>query len=79
MTPATPQVPAEPNITIEDLKHRVETVRDLAVTEAKQTVDKVVDENATRTLLVMAGIVVLAASVAFYLGSRVVAQRSSDF
>lgn len=62
----------EPRITIEDVKHRAEAVRDLAATEARSAVDKVVDDSAGRTLLIMAGLVVVAASVAFYLGARAV-------
>lgn len=68
----------EPRITIEDVKRRAETVRDLAVAEVKETADKVVDESAGRTLLIMAGVVVLAASVAFYLGTRSVISRIDD-
>ncbi len=70
MTPTPDTEPQAPRVSLDDLKHRAETIKDLAVTEAKQTVDMVVDENATRTLLIMAGLVVVAASVAFFLGSR---------
>ncbi len=66
-TPAGPEPVAK--ITVEDLKHRAEAVKDIAVVQTKQGVAAVVEDNATRTLLIMAGVVVLAASFAFYLGS----------
>lgn len=60
----------ERHVTIDEIRQRVETVKSMAVSEAKEAVDMVVDESATRTLLVVAGLVVVAASLAFYLGSR---------
>lgn len=62
----------ERHVTIDELRQRVEVVKSMAVDEAKEAVDTIVDENATRTLLVVAGLVVVAASLAFYLGSRAV-------
>lgn len=78
MTAAKDTAPVEPRITLEDVKHRAETVRDLAVTEAKQTTQRVMDETAGRTLLIVAGVVVIAASLAFYLGSRSVTVRGPE-
>jgi len=63
-------VPPVERITIDDLKHRAESVKSKAISEAKGAVDVVVGQEATRTLLIVAGIVVVAASLAFFLGSR---------
>ncbi len=57
-------------ISLDDLKHRAEAVRDLAVSDTKDAVARVLHQEATRTLLIVAGIVVLAASVSYLLGSR---------
>lgn len=72
MTPSTvrPDGTLEPRVTLEDVKHRAETVRDLAVSEVKDVAGKVVDDSAGRTLLIVAGVVIVAASLAFYLGTR---------
>lgn len=60
----------EARVSLDDLRHRAEAVKSTAVEEAKGAVDAVMAESATRTLLIVAGVVVLTASVAFYLGSR---------
>lgn len=60
----------EPRVTIEDLKHRAEDVKSKAVAQAKGAVDTVVGESGERTLLVVVGIVVVAASLAYFLGMR---------
>jgi hypothetical protein len=57
-------------ITLDDIKHRAEAVKDLAVSDAKASVAAVIDTDATRTLLIVAGVVLVAASLAFYLGSQ---------
>ncbi|PKQ16868.1 MAG: hypothetical protein CVT67_03655 [Actinobacteria bacterium HGW-Actinobacteria-7] len=61
--------PAE-RITLDQIRHRAEEIQDRAVADAKSAVAAVVDTDATRTLLVVAGVVVIAASLAYYLGSR---------
>lgn len=62
-------VPA-PRVTIDDLRHRAESVKSLAVTEAKDAVGTVIGKDERRTLMIVAGVVVVAASIAFFLGSR---------
>jgi hypothetical protein len=66
-TPSTQQ----DRVSIEDIKHRAHDVKSKAVAEAKGAADVVLGgEEGKRTLLFMAGVVVLAASIAFYLGTR---------
>lgn len=68
---AKPIEPApEPRVTIDDLKHRVEHLKTQAVTEAKSTADVVLRQEATRTLMIAVGVVVVAASLAYFLGTR---------
>jgi hypothetical protein len=66
----TPEQPVVEPITLEQIKHRAEGIKDLAVVETKDAVGRVLHEDATKTLLVVAGIVVVAASLAYFLGSR---------
>ncbi|MDA3936454.1 MAG: hypothetical protein PF636_06275 [Actinomycetota bacterium] len=56
----------EPRLTLDDLRHRAENVRDLARAE----VTHVVKEESTKAIAVGAIAVLVAISVAYYLGSR---------
>ncbi|MDZ4168351.1 MAG: hypothetical protein U1E26_01670 [Coriobacteriia bacterium] len=67
-------VPAE-RLTLGDLKHRAETIKDLAVSDAKDAVDRVLSADATKQVLIVAGVAVLVIGVAFMLGSRSGARR----
>jgi len=66
-------------ITLDDLKHRAEQVKDLAVTETKTAVSNVLDTNEAKTLMIVAGVVIVAASIAFFLGTRSVRIPVDDF
>ncbi len=66
----TDALSAEPKITIEDVKHRAEAVRDLAKSELNRTTNELMHEKVTQTII--AGVVVVAAlaSIAFFVGTR---------
>jgi hypothetical protein len=66
-TPATPPVE---RVTLDDIRHRAEAVKRQAVSEARKTVDDAIGPDNVRTLVIVAGLVLVAASLAFYLGSR---------
>jgi hypothetical protein len=68
---------AGPRVTIDDLRHRADDVKKKAVAEAKDAVDTVVGDN-TRAILVVAGVVLVVASVAYYLGTRAVRYPSIE-
>lgn len=70
MSPDIRAEASEERITIDDIRHRAEHVKSQALSEAKSAVDTVMGENGTRTLVMVAGLVVVAASLAFFLGSR---------
>ncbi|MDZ4179778.1 MAG: hypothetical protein U1E29_11210 [Coriobacteriia bacterium] len=53
-------------LTINDVRHHAEEVRDMAVDQAKA----IVEDNRTKGLIVGVVVVALAVSVAFYLGTR---------
>lgn len=53
-------------LTVDDVRHHAEEVRDLALSEAR----RLADEQATRAFIVGAVVVVGLISVAYYLGSR---------
>ena len=74
-TPKPDAAPPVERITLDDLKHRAGQVQDLAVTETKSAVASVLDTNEAKTLMIIAGVVVLAASVAFFLGARSAGSR----
>ena len=78
MTPdRSAQVPVD-KITIDDVKHRAEAVKDLATLQAREAAEAVFEKNAGRTLLIMAGIAVVAASFAFYLGSKAACRELTE-
>lgn len=60
----------EPRVTLDEIKHQAESVKSKAVAEAKGVADIVVGQESTRTLLMVAGVVVVAASIAYFLGTR---------
>jgi len=70
-----PTPPPAEKITLDDVKHRAEAVKDLAVTDTKAALHKVVADDAVKTLLLVAGTVVVVASLAFMLGAS--SQRGS--
>lgn len=58
-------------VSLDDIRHRAEAVKSRAVVEARDAVDTVVGgKDGKRTLLIAAGLVLVAASVAYYLGTR---------
>ncbi len=63
-------VPPEERVSLDEIKQRVETVKNLAVVESKELVHEVYEQNVTRAALVALGVVVVAASLAYYLGTR---------
>jgi hypothetical protein len=64
-------IPPEERVTIDELKQRAEQVQDLALARTKQVVHDVYEQDVTRAALVALGVVVVAASLAYYLGTRV--------
>jgi len=60
----------EDRVTLEQLKNRAEKVTDLAVSESKRVANDVYEQNVTRAVLVAVGVVVVAASLAYFFGSR---------
>ena len=60
----------EPRVTMDDLRHQAESVKSKALAEAKSAVDAVVSPDEKRMLIMVAGLVLVAASLAFFLGSR---------
>lgn len=62
-------IPPEERVTLDELKHRAEQVQDLAVDQGKRVVKTVYDTDFTKAMMVVAGVVVVAASVAYLIGS----------
>lgn len=78
MTAIDPAPDATPRITLDDVKHRAEAVKNLAVSDAKSAVATVTQTDAATKVLIAVGIVVAVASVAYFLGSRAACGRADD-
>jgi CDP-diglyceride synthetase len=65
-----PTTAIEPRVSLDDIRHRADAVKSRALTEARSAVDEAVGQENLRTLLIVGGLVVVAASFAFFLGSR---------
>ena len=63
-------IPPEERVTTDELSQRVEQIQDMALAQTKQVVHDVYEQNVTRAALIALGVVVVAASVAYYLGTR---------
>jgi len=76
MTPDDPgknqplYVPPEERVSLDEIKQRAVQIQNLAVVESKELVHEVYEQNVTRAALVALGVVVVAASLAYYLGTR---------
>jgi hypothetical protein len=57
-------------VSLDDIRHRADAVKSRALTEARASVDEAIGRENLRTLLMIGGIVIVAASFAFFLGSR---------
>jgi hypothetical protein len=70
-TPGQPlYIPPEERVTLDELKQRVGQIQDLAVTQSKEVVYTVYEQNVTRAVLVAVGVVVVAASIAYFMGRQ---------
>lgn len=75
-TPADPAknqplyIPPEERVSLDELKQRVGQIQDLALAETKRVVQVTYEQNVTRAALVALGVVVVAASVAYFLGMQ---------
>lgn len=63
-------VAPEERVTLEQLKLRAERIASLAVSESKRVAHDAYEESFSKTVLVVVGVVVVAASLAYFLGSR---------
>lgn len=71
------EVAPEEVVTLEQLKHRAEEVSNLAVSESKRVTKEVVETQAAKTAMIAVGVVVVVASLAYFLGQRA-ARRAVD-
>lgn len=71
-------VPPEERVSLDDLKHRAETIQNLAVVQAKDVTREVYEQNATKALLVAVGVVVVAASFAYFMGRHAAERAMRD-
>jgi len=70
-------IPPQERVSLEEIRQRAAEVQNLAVIQAKEVASEVYEQNVTRAALVALGVVVVAASLAYYLGARA-ARRALD-
>jgi pheromone shutdown protein TraB len=63
-------IPPAERVSLDELKQRVGQIQDMALVQSKQVVREVYEQNVTRAVLVAVGVVVVAASIAYFLGTR---------
>jgi hypothetical protein len=63
-------IPPEERVSLDELKQRVGQIQDLALVQSKELVHEVYEQHVTRAALVALGVVVVAASVAYFLGTQ---------
>ena len=63
-------IPPAERVSLDDLKHRVGQIQDMALAQGKQIVHEVTEEKLTRTVIVVGGVVVVAASLAYFMGRQ---------
>ncbi|MEI7813366.1 MAG: hypothetical protein WCJ13_01060 [Coriobacteriia bacterium] len=63
-------IPEQERVSLDEIKQRVAEVQNLAIVQAKEVALEVYEQDATRIALIAVGVVVVVASLAFYLGSR---------
>ena len=63
-------IPPAERVSLDEIKQRVGEVQNLAVVQAKEVVHEVYAQDVTRAAIVALGVVLVAASLAYYLGSR---------
>ena len=63
-------IPPEERVSLDEIKQRAGTIQNLAVVQAKDVVYEVYEQNVTRAALVAVGVIIVAASLAYYIGSR---------
>ncbi|MCL2503010.1 MAG: hypothetical protein FWE94_00105 [Coriobacteriia bacterium] len=64
-------------VSLDEIRHKAEAVKSQAIREVRDATDTVVQSKEGQTLAIVVGIVVLAASFAFFLGSRLAAARAA--
>lgn len=67
-------IPPAERVSLDELKQRATNIQNLAVVQAKEVVDEVYTQDVTRAVLVALGVVVVAASLAYYIGKRAARQ-----
>ena len=63
-------IPPAERVSLDEIKQRATTIQNLAVVQAKEVAHEVYEQDVTRALLVALGVVVVVASLAYYVGSR---------
>jgi hypothetical protein len=63
-------IPPEERVSLGEIKQRAAEIQDLAVVQVKEVAHEVYEQNVTRAALVALGVVLVAASIAYFVGAR---------
>jgi hypothetical protein len=63
-------IPPEERVSLDEIKQRAIAIQDLAVVQVKDVAHEIYEQNITRAAMVALGVVLVAASIAYFVGSR---------
>jgi hypothetical protein len=63
-------VSPEERVTLDQIKRRAEAIGDRAVSDSKRLANEIYEQNVSKTIIVAVGVVLVAASLAYFLGTR---------
>jgi hypothetical protein len=63
-------IPPEERVSLDEIKARATAIQNLAVVQVKDVAHEIYEQNITRAAVVALGVVLVAASIAYYVGSR---------
>ena len=63
-------IPPEERVSLDEIKQRATEIQNLAVVQVKDVAHEIYEQNITRAAMVAVGVVLVAASIAYFVGSR---------
>jgi hypothetical protein len=63
-------IPPEERVSLDEIKQRATEIQNLAVVQVKDVAHEIYEQNITRAAMVALGVVLVAASIAYFVGSR---------
>ena len=67
-------IPPAERVSLDEIKSHARKIQDLAVVQTKEVAHQVYDQDVTRAAIIAVGVIVVAASLAYYLGRQAARQ-----